>query len=143
MFKPKVSIVIPVYNGSNYLWEALESAINQIYDNIEIIVVNDGSNDWWKTKQVAMKYKDKIRYFEKENWWVASALNFWIRKMEWEYFSWLSHDDMYYPNKIEEQIKFLEKLNKEKRDNAIIFTNFEFVDEKWKYSNVSNKSAFC
>ena len=41
----KVSIIIPVYNGSNYLKEAIESALAQTYDNVEVLVVNDGSND--------------------------------------------------------------------------------------------------
>ena len=44
-FYPKVSIIIPVFNGSNYLKEAIQSALNQTYKNIEIIIVNDGSND--------------------------------------------------------------------------------------------------
>ena len=48
-FQPKISIIIPVYNGENYLRESIESAINQTYKNIEIIVVNDGSNDDNKT----------------------------------------------------------------------------------------------
>lgn len=44
-FNPLVSIVIPVFNGSNYLNEAIESALAQTYKNVEILVVNDGSND--------------------------------------------------------------------------------------------------
>ena len=48
---PLVSIVIPVYNGSNYVAEAIESALAQTYSNIEIIVVNDGSNDDGKTEE--------------------------------------------------------------------------------------------
>ena len=99
--RPLVSIVIPVYNGSNYLAEAIDSALNQTYDNVEIIVVNDGSKDEGKTRDVALKYGNKIRYFEKENGGVASALNFGVKQMSGEYFSWLSHDDFYTPHKIE------------------------------------------
>ena len=50
---PLVSIVIPVYNGSNYLREAIESALSQTYHNVEIIVVNDGSNDNGETEKIA------------------------------------------------------------------------------------------
>lgn len=104
---PLVSIVIPVYNGSNYLAEAIESALSQTYKNIEVIVVNDGSNDNHATRDVAMTYENQIRYFEKENGGVSSALNLGIKKMEGDYFSWLSHDDLYDKNKIEYQIDFM------------------------------------
>ncbi len=46
MTNPKVSIVIPVYNGSNYLQKAIDSALAQTYKNVEVIVVNDGSTRW-------------------------------------------------------------------------------------------------
>ena len=44
-FHPMVSIIIPVYNGANYMREAIDSALKQTYDNIEVIVINDGSED--------------------------------------------------------------------------------------------------
>lgn len=102
---PLVSIVIPVYNGSNYLNQAINSALAQTYPNIEVIVVNDGSTDNNKTAAVAKAYGQRIRYFEKENGGVASALNFGITQMRGEYFSWLSHDDMYTPEKISMQME--------------------------------------
>jgi len=104
---PLVSIVIPVYNGSNYMREAIDSALSQTYSNIEVIVVNDGSTD--NTREIALSYGDKIRYFEKENGGVSTALNLAIREMKGEYFSWLSHDDVYYPNKVEDEIDALKK----------------------------------
>jgi len=103
--KLKVSIIIPVYNGANYLQEAIESAVNQTYKNVEIIVVNDGSNDNGKTKEVAMRYQERIRYFEKQNGGVASALNYGVRQMQGEYFAWLSHDDIFCKNKIADQME--------------------------------------
>ncbi len=108
MFKPKVSIVIPVYNGENFLKEAIDSALAQTYDNCEVIVVNDGSKDG--TEEIALSYGDRIRYFYKENGGVASALNLGIHKMQGEYFSWLSHDDLYFPTKIEKQLEALKQV---------------------------------
>lgn len=108
---PLVSIIIPVYNGSNYMRQAIDSALSQIYRNIEVIVVNDGSNDNNATEDIALSYGDKIRYFSKQNGGVSSALNFGISKMRGKYFSWLSHDDMYCPQKIEHQIEALRKYD--------------------------------
>lgn len=104
---PLVSIVIPIYNGVNYMREAIDSALAQTYSNVEIIVVNDGSNDDGKTREMALSYGDKIRYFEKENGGVSSALNLGIKNMQGKYFSWLSHDDVYLPEKIQTEIDAL------------------------------------
>ena len=104
---PKVSIVIPVYNGSDYMRYAIDCAISQTYENKEIIVVNDGSTDNGKTEEIALSYGDQIRYFSKPNGGVSSALNYGISKMEGEYFSWLSHDDEYTPDKLKDSIELL------------------------------------
>lgn len=127
-FQPKVSIIIPVYNGSNFLAEAIQSAINQTYKNIEIIVVNDGSNDDNKTENIALSYSNKIKYIKKENGGVASALNVGIQNMSGEYFSWLSHDDLYYTDKIEKQIKFIEENDLQNKKN-ILFSDYTVIDE--------------
>ncbi|MBE6797080.1 MAG: glycosyltransferase [Ruminococcaceae bacterium] len=123
MYNPKVSIVIPAYNAANYLAEAIDSALAQTYKNIEIIVVNDGSPDEGKTEKVALSYGDKIRYFSKENGGSSSALNRGIENMTGEWFSWLSHDDLYYPNKVQEEIDYLNSLK----------LDFDDVDELQKH----------
>lgn len=105
--QPLVSIIIPVYNGSNFLKEAINSALAQTYKNIEIIVVNDGSKDEGRTENVALSYGTRIRYFSKQNGGVSSAINFGIQQMKGSYFSWLSHDDVYVDTKIEKQLKRL------------------------------------
>lgn len=107
----KVSIIIPVYNGSNFLRDAIDSALAQTYKNTEVLVIDDGSNDSGATESIARSYGQRIRYYRKENGGVATALNFGIQKMTGDYFSWLSHDDMYEKKKIEEQIKFLSKYD--------------------------------
>lgn len=122
--KPKVSIVIPVYNGSNYMREAIDSALNQTYDNCEVIVVNDGSDDQGKTEMIAKEYGNRIKYLQKENGGVATAVNLGIKYMTGEYFSWLSHDDIFYPQKIELQINALKKDGDMK---SIVHGNFDFL----------------
>lgn len=119
---PKVSIIIPVYNGENYLREAIDSALGQTYTNIEVIVVNDGSTDG--SKEIALSYGDRVRYYYKENGGVASAVNLGARTMKGDYFSWLSHDDIYYPDKIELQIDTLEKSG---YPDAFVFSNTDVL----------------
>lgn len=123
-FNPLVSIVIPVYNGEKYVKEAIDSALAQTYKNIEIIVVNDGSTD--KTEEICKNYGNKIRYFSKKNGGVSSALNLAIEKMNGEYFSWLSHDDLYFPNKISKQIAF---INNSTQKDIILYSNYILIDE--------------
>lgn len=105
--KPLVSIILPVYNGENYLKDAIESALAQTYERIEVIVVNDGSTD--KTETIAKSYGDKIRYFSKTNGGVSTALNLGLSKMSGEYFSWLSHDDLYQTDKIQIEMNAITK----------------------------------
>ncbi len=125
---PKVSIAIPVYNGANYLHEAINSALAQNYRNIEVVVVNDGSDDGGETERIALSYGDRIRYFRKENGGVATALNMAIEHMSGDYFSWLSHDDMYTPDKISKQVEALRKFGKE----AVVYCDYCHVSPTGK-----------
>lgn len=130
-YNPLVSIIIPVYNGSDFLKCAIDSALAQTYKNLEILVVNDGSTDNGKTREIALEYGDKIRYLEKENGGVSSALNYGIANMKGEWFSWLSHDDEYFPNKIECQLNvFLKYQNSVCAENAIISGANKLIDEE-------------
>lgn len=124
--KPKVSIIIPVYNGSNYMVEAIDSALAQDYDNFEVIVVNDGSSDDGKTEEIALSYGNKIRYYAKENGRVASAINYAIPRMEGQYFSWLSHDDLYLPDKISSQMA---AIIDSKDEMTIAYCGYKIVDK--------------
>lgn len=125
---PRVSIIIPVYNGANYLKEAIDSAINQTYKNTEIIVVNDGSTDNGKTAAICRSYGSKIRYIEKPNGGVSSALNTGIKNMKGELFCWLSHDDVYYPQKTSIQVDFL------KSNDTILYGDFDIMDANSRFS---------
>lgn len=135
--KPLVSIVIPVYNGSNYLKEAIDSALAQTYENCEVIVVNDGSNDAGATAEICQSYRDKIRYFEKENGGVASAINLGIKKMRGDYFAWLSHDDHFLPQKIDEQMALMTN------EVQVVFGNFMFENMETKEKTLFHMENYC
>lgn len=108
-YNPLVSIIIPVYNGVDFLREAIDNALTQSYNNIEILVINDGSNDKNKTEKIALSYGKKIKYYYKQKKGIASALNYGIKKMNGEYFSWLNRDSLYHVDKIYDQIEFFKK----------------------------------
>ncbi|MFH0816518.1 MAG: glycosyltransferase [Methanobacteriota archaeon] len=125
---PLVSIVIPVYNGSDYLKWAIDSALGQTYKNIEVVVVDDGSNDGGKTDAICKSYGDKIVHRRKPNGGVASALNDGIRSSKGKYISWLSHDDMYTPDKLEKQIQFLSEYRKLNGRECIPYSNYVSIN---------------
>lgn len=135
-FEPLVSIVIPVFNGENYLAEAIESALAQTYDKIEIIVVNDGSLDDGATERVATSFGDKIRYFSKVNGGTSTALNLGIQNMKGDYFCWLSHDDLYDPTCVEKQIEALARVENKK---TITRTNLRAMNADYSIT-VANTS---
>ncbi|WP_373265378.1 glycosyltransferase [Hungatella hathewayi] len=118
---PLVSIIIPVYNGGKYLKEAIASALDQTYENCEVLVINDGSCDEGETERMAQSFGDRIRYFSKPNGGVSTALNLGIANMKGEYFSWLSHDDLYQPDKVKCQV---EALYDKGCPDGISFCNF-------------------
>lgn len=120
-----VSIVIPVYNGARFMREAIDSALGQTYERCEVIVVNDGSSDEGQTAAIAETYGDRIRYFYKPNGGCGSALNYGIAQMRGEYFSWLSHDDVYLPTKVAQQIEAIRSSDKQ---DPIVYGGYELID---------------
>ena len=107
---PLVSLAIPVFNGTEFMRFAIDSALAQTYPHVEIIVVNDGSSDEDETEKIALSYGDRISYYSKKNGGVGSALNLALKKSCGEYFCWLSHDDIYLPEKVARQVEYLQSL---------------------------------
>ena len=142
MYTPKISIVIPAYNASNFLAEAIDSALAQTYPNKEIIVVNDGSKDNGATETVALSYGDKIRYIAKENGGSSSALNVGIANMTGEWFSWLSHDDLYVPEKLEKQVAYMNTLEvaDHQISEHIFFSASNLIDASGKTIKTTTQS---
>ncbi len=120
---------MPVYNGGHYFEEAVESALAQTYDGIEIVMVNDGSTDEGRTHGVCQRFArahpDRVVYIEQENTGAGGALNAGVRAMTGDIFCWLSHDDLYEPFKIERQVDFHNRLG---RRDAILISDYRLID---------------
>lgn len=125
-----VSIIIPVYNGANYLKCAIDSALDQTYPYVEVVVVNDGSNDDGATSAIARSYGSSIVYIEKKNGGVSSALNAGIDAMHGSWFSWLSHDDVYSKGKIASQIGLIEKYGARSDGMRIAYCGNNYIDKE-------------
>lgn len=106
---PLVSVIIPTYNDSATLREAIDSALNQTYPAIEVIVLDDGSDDGGRTKQLAAEYGDRIVFHSEKNHGVAYARNTGIDLAKGKYLAFLDADDLFYPDKIEKQVRFMQQ----------------------------------
>lgn len=94
MSKPLISVIIPVYNPGKHLYKCLESIIHQTYDNLEIVLVDDGSTDG--SAEVCLNYaqRDKrIKYIYQENSGVSKARNVGIDNSSGDYYSFIDSDD--------------------------------------------------
>ncbi len=116
----EVSVIIPAYNAERFIEEALESVFRQTFQDFEIVVIDDGSED--RTASICERYKGKIRYFYQENRGLAAARNAGVQISSAPYISFLDVDDLYLPEKIEVQKEFLD-LHPE---FDIVFSNFEY-----------------
>ena len=142
---PKVSVIVPVYNVEKYIEKCLDTLVSQTLDDIEIILVNDGSTDSSKEKiePYINKYSN-IQYLEKENGGLSSARNFGIKYARGEYIAFLDSDDYIEKNMYEDmytvakqndsdmvECDFIwEYPNKRKMDKGIIYNNKKEAIEK-------------
>jgi len=109
----KVSIIVPVYNVEKYLAKCLDSLVNQTLEDVEIIVVDDGSKD--NSKQIIdefqTKYPDKIKSFVKENGGLSDARNFGLDRASGDYIGFVDSDDYIHST-------FLEKMTAQIEEGA-------------------------
>lgn len=132
---PRISVIIPTYNGSLYIAEAIESVLNQTYTEYEIIVIDDGSTD--NTCLVLKPYMEKIRYIYQENQGVAIARNHGIQEASGELIAFLDADDFWIlPTKLEEQVACFDK----EPEVGIVQSGWRLVDRDGK--NIVDKEPW-
>lgn len=127
-----ISVIIPTYNSAEYIAETLESVCTQTYRNIEILVIDDCSND--DTSEIVKKYayKDaRIRLISlDENKGAANARNIGTKSAVGEWVSFLDSDDLWTPNKLEKQLELINELMEMDKNRVVsfVFTGSSFVD---------------
>ncbi len=124
----KVSVIVPVYNVYNYLDKCLTSLVNQTLDDIEIIVVNDGSPD--NSQEIIEKYQKKypcIKAYKKKNGGMSSARNYGLKHASGEYIAFVDSDDYV-------ELSFLEKMYECAKENNsdVVICDYYAVNEEVK-----------
>ena len=130
---PKVSVIVPVYNVERYLNKCLDSLVNQTLEDIEIIVVNDGTKD--NSQDIINKYRKnypkKIKAYKKENGGLSSARNYGLKYAKGDYIAFVDSDD------------YIDLTMYEKMYNKAISNNFDMVVCDLYYTYEDNKLVFC
>jgi glycosyltransferase involved in cell wall biosynthesis len=101
---PLVSIIIPIYNSEEYIYDTVTSCLNQSYSNLEIILVNDGSTDGTEDVLMSLIIDQRVSYHKIENCGACNARNFGISQATGTLYQFLDHDDLIAFDKIENQV---------------------------------------
>ncbi len=120
---PLISVMMPTYNNGKYIKQAIDSIYAQNYNNIEIIVIDDGSTD--NTKEILQQYKN-IKYFYMEHKGISFARNKALECAKGEYIAFCDSDDYWLPNKLKTQIEYFE----EHPECEIVFTKYKNIIEE-------------
>lgn len=124
---PKVSALVPTYNCAAYLPKALDSALAQTFDDLEVIVIDDGSTD--NTREIVERYQQanpgKIVYIYQKNQGISFARNAGMRISRGEYFALLDADDQWLPDHLKESVAVLEA----NPGAGVVHSNITFIRE--------------
>ena len=136
---PLVSIIIPVYNSASFVVEAVRSALNQTYHNVEVIVVDDGSTDK-SLSLIESIHDERLRVFSQINQGACVARNRGIVEARGEYVKFLDSDDILYPDAVAIQLEQQSRLGK----GEVVFGDFDFIDEHGNvfYENVFDEKTY-
>jgi len=143
--KPKVSVIMPTYNRSGMIKNAIRSVLRQDLKDFELVIVNDGSTD--NTEKVILGFRDpRVKYLCKKNGGPASARNVGISAARGKYISYLDDDDIYYPCHLKLLSRFLDRHKKiglvyadvhfRINNKTFIPYSFDFSEEKLEVDNI-------
>jgi len=119
---PKVSVVIPVYNGERFLHESLQSVFAQTFQDFELICVDDGSTD--HSADLLKQYGQRIRIVRQENAGQSAARNAGVALAKGQYIGFLDQDDLWYPSKLGTQVAVLDAHP----DVVLVHCNYDRID---------------
>ncbi|MDR1782560.1 MAG: glycosyltransferase [Bacilli bacterium] len=134
----KISFIIPIYNGANFIHRCLDSIVSQDYDNYEIIIINDGSID--NTKDILMQYLDNhsdilIKLFNTENRGHGSARNLGISQASGDYIWFVDIDDkLFDTDSLSSLVKELELYKPDIFITSVFETDFKKRNKYWHYA---------
>ena len=143
---PKVSVIVPIYNVEKYLEKCINSLLSQTLEDIQIILVNDGSKDNSGTiaKKYAKKNKDKVIYVEKENGGLSDARNYGLKYATGDFVAFLDSDDYIEKNAYEEMYNKAIEENADYVECDFIweYPNKAKIDKQYKYQNKKEMLSF-
>ena len=143
---PKVSVIVPIYNVEKYLEKCINSLLSQTLEDIQIILVNDGSKDNSGTiaKKYAGRNKDKVIYVEKENGGLSDARNYGLKYATGDFVAFLDSDDYIEKNAYEEMYNKAIEENADYVECDFIweYPNKAKIDQQYKYQNKKEMLSF-
>jgi FkbM family methyltransferase len=124
-YKPRVSVLMSVYNSEKFLKRAIDSILAQTYNDFEFVIIDDGSSD--SSISIIESYKDKrIRLVTRENWGLTASLNQGIEICRGEFLARMDSDDISTLDRLETEVMFLDKNPK----IALVGSNYTIIEEK-------------
>lgn len=121
-----VSVVLTCYNGSRWINEAIESVLAQTYEDFELVIIDDGSADNSKEIAAAHLSDERVRYIYQENRGFSAALNRGIKESSGGLIGFIGQDDLWMPNKLELQVKYLS----EHRKVDLVYSGYYSIDSE-------------
>jgi glycosyltransferase involved in cell wall biosynthesis len=138
MENPLVSIVIATYNMARFLPLAVRSALDQSYGNIEVLVIDDGSQDNTGAVMAPFRSDHRVKYVTQQNRGQAAAKNCGVRKAQGKYIAFLDADDLWIPDKLEQQMP----LFRGSPTVGVVYSRLAYIDEAGRDLRIADNELF-